>query len=65
MSRMSIGEDGGHNRKGDSFNENGGRKLADAQRVRFGVLASRQDSQSFVETVQKEGENRLWLQGGH
>lgn len=27
--------------------------MADAQRVRFGVLASRQDSQFFVETIKK------------
>lgn len=44
---MSIGENGGYNRKEDSLNENGGGKLADAQRVRFGVLASRQDSHFF------------------
>lgn len=30
--------------------------MADAQRVRFGVLASRQDSQFFVETMKKEDE---------
>lgn len=34
------------------------KKLADAQRVRFGVLASRQDSQFFVETIQNEDDKK-------